>query len=251
MTYKNTAQPQLPSPPRNVKASGLSNAFRAFMYCLSLLLVGTVYIISGPVLRDQKLVHGTRTMAAIQDKYIRSSKATKHYFEVQFLAGGKPVVEDVQVTRDEYDAMAIGQKTLVTYLPADPSVCRAGAVTSATAGEDFQSSLMLLLPSLLIAIAGPLMVEFMVRGQLRLLRVGREGTATIESIEKREKGVRIKYSFEADGGRWTGSGLGPLRHSFTPGQTITVVYPPGQPQKSKPISELGMVTLANGVMPKQ
>jgi hypothetical protein len=251
MTYKNTAQTRLPSPPRNVKVSRPANTIRAVFYGLTILLVGMVgFIISIPVARDRKLEHGTRVMATIQDKFIRGAKTTSRHLQVQFLAGGSPVVEDVRVTRDEFDAMQIGQTTLVTYLPSDPSVCKAGVVTSATSAEDMKSSLLLLLPNLLFAVAGPLLIELLIRGQMRLLRVGREATATIESIEKRDKGVRLNYSFEAEGARWTGSSTGTIRHSFVTGQTITVIYPPGQPRKSKAISALPMATLANGVMPE-
>ena len=252
MSFQNTTPSRLPSAPRNVVVSRPANMVRAILCSVSILLiVMALYIAAIPIQRDIKLQHGTQTTGVVVDKYVRGSKSTSYHVSIRFSVQGRPMIEDARVSREKYAALAEDDSTMVTYLPSDPAVCKIGAVTPATTSEDLRAALPLVLPNFLIAILGPLLMETVIRGQTRLLRTGREAAATIGEVKKGEKQTLVlTYSFEAEGGRWTGTSTVSNRRQVTPGQTITVVYPLGKPQKSKAVLSLSLAALRNGTLPE-
>ena len=81
-------------------------------------------------LRDLQ-ARGRTTYARIMDKRIYSGKSTSYYLYYTFMAEETIIQGRASVARSRFYALRVGGPLLVTYLPANPSVNRAGIVDAA------------------------------------------------------------------------------------------------------------------------
>ena len=80
---------------------------------------------------EELQAQGRTTYALITDKRISSGKSTSYYLYYTFQAEEAAIQSRASVSRSQYDASRLGGPLLVTYLPANPSVNRAGIVDAA------------------------------------------------------------------------------------------------------------------------
>src|SRR5579884_1442645 len=74
---------------------------------------------------------GRTTYAQITHKRIYSGKSTSYYLYYTFMVGETTFQSRASVARSRYNSVQVGDPLLVTYLPTDPSVNRAGIVDEA------------------------------------------------------------------------------------------------------------------------
>jgi hypothetical protein len=246
----NFQQFRLPAPPRDVKISPIGILVRVLVWLFCILQVAIMgSVLWAPIARDRMLEAGTSTMARVADKISPPADGHDYRLRLKFHTAAGPVTEEVHVQEREFGAVKVGEERLVTYLPRDPSILKMGVVRpQETNGAELNlvRMLVILAASLVFTI---FLTEMMIRRQMRLLSTGHAAVATIERAQMTPKsGVRLTYSFDAEGVLWTGSGNVSARRQFTAGETIPVVYPIGRPQKSAPVASLYLAALRRGPM---
>ncbi|MEO7716632.1 MAG: DUF3592 domain-containing protein [Capsulimonas sp.] len=245
MTFHNTAQLTLADPPRDVKISPIGILVRVLVWLFCILQVAIMgSVLWAPIARDRMLEAGKPTMARVTDKISPPADGHDYRLRLKFHTAAGPVAEDVHVQEREFVAVKVGDERLVTYLPRDPSILKMGVVRPQETDRAEMNEVRLLLILAASLVFTIFLTEMMIRRQMRLLSTGHAAVATIERAQNTPKsGVRLTYQFEAESMIWTGSGNVSARRQFAAGQTIPIVYPPGQPRKSTPVASLYLTAL--------
>lgn len=121
--------------------------------------------------------HGVDTVATVTDRDIRTTtdrdgnRTTRYYVTYRFRpTSDQSVTSRDSVSRDTYDAVAVGQEVAVRYLPDDPGVSRLSSE-----GSGRWAAVMFGLFGLFSLIGGGAGFWYLLRGKLSAIRAARWG----------------------------------------------------------------------------